>query len=135
MAKSNEQTEDKKPPVLQKAVAKVADGVNKWWEELRIGDGHAAAMGRLGLAELRQALSHGHGSVEQPTGPGIFGAPTQGEIAEARDGPGAGSNQEGRKSTLSLAELRGYAAKKAMEAEKRMEHQNDRDRQRGGIER
>ncbi len=97
-----------------------------------IGKGHAAAMGRLGLAELRQALSFGHGSVEQPTPPGIFGSPTQGEIAEARGGPGAGPEQE---SKLSLADLRKFAEERAKAAEARMNEQGrDQQRKRGGME-
>ncbi len=96
-----------------------------------IGKGHAAAMGRLGLAELRQALSFGYGSVEQPTPPGIFGSPTQGEIAEARGGPGAGPEQEGR---LSLDDLRKFADERAKAAEARMNEQGrERQRERGGM--
>src|SRR5579875_2294617 len=97
-----------------------------------MGKGHAAAMGRLGLAELRQALSFGHGSIEQPTPPGIFGSPTQGEIAEARGGPGVGPEQESR---LSLDDLRKFADERAKAAEARMNEQGrDQQRKRGGME-
>lgn len=129
MAKAREQANEQKPTLL----GKLAEGVKNWWENLHIGNGHAAGMGRLGLAELRQAASYGHGSVEQPTGPGIFGAPTQGEIAEAREGPGAGPNQEG-KGTMKLEKLLEIAAQKIKEASHSLEHQNDQKREHSGRE-
>ena len=108
----------------------------------KIGDGHAAGMARLGLAELRQAVSFGHGSVEQPTGPGIFGAPTQGEIAKAREGPGSGLEQEqpqtansNAQGTLSMADLKAHAAARSEAAAHRMDQQHDNQHQRGGNER
>src|SRR5213080_2768770 len=42
------------------------------------------AMGRLGLAELREAVSLG-GNVAQPTPLGMYGTLTPGEVGEARD--------------------------------------------------
>lgn len=99
-----------------------------------VGNGHLTAMGRLGLAELRQAFSFGAGSVEQPTPPGIFGSPTQGEIAQARGGPGSGPEQEAPQKKLSMDDLRAYADARAKEAEQRMEHGRQRERERGGME-
>lgn len=87
------------------------------------GTGHLQGMVRLGMAELRQAASFGPGSVEQPTPPGIYGSPTQGEIASARGGPGAGPEQEGK---MSLDDLRGYAKDRAKEAEQKMDRGQDR---------
>jgi len=107
-------------------LGRLGAAVGKWWDELHIGDGHASGMGRLGLAELRQALSYGQGSVEQPTAMGVFGSPTQGEIADARNGPGKGPNQEGR-STLTLDDLRAFAAQKSKQPEQATEQQRHRD--------
>ena len=54
----------------------------------KIGEGHAAAMGRLGLAELRNAMNPSRESVAT-TDMGLYGAATPGEIADARrDEPG-----------------------------------------------
>ena len=53
--------------------------------EGKIGDGHAAAMGRMGLAELRSAL-YPESNVAQPSAEyGVFGKPTPGETADARE--------------------------------------------------
>ena len=49
----------------------------------KIGEGHAAAMGRLGLAELRNAMNPSRESVADKE-VGLYGTATQGEIAEAR---------------------------------------------------
>ena len=49
-----------------------------------IGTGHASAMFRLGLKELRE-LGNLHGSnIAQPTEMGLFGTKTPGEVAAAR---------------------------------------------------
>ena len=49
----------------------------QWWQELRIGDGHAAAMGRLGFKELAQALPAFPESTIRPVEePGVAGNPT-----------------------------------------------------------
>jgi len=74
----------------------------------KIGEGHLAAMGRLGLKELRNALNPSRESVAD-TEIGLVGTLTQGEIAEARGGPGQGPEQESPGSTLSLDDLRAYA--------------------------
>src|SRR5579864_6833774 len=95
------------------------------------GAGHVGAMARLGLKELRNAVNPSRESVAD-TEIGLYGTLTQGEIAEAREGPGTGPDQEGRRDTISLAELRRFADQKAKEAEHRMEHQNDHQL---GIER
>jgi hypothetical protein len=71
----------------------------------KIGAGHAAAMGRLGLKELRNAASPSRESVADSE-IGLYGTQTQGEIAAARDGPGSGAEQESPNKTLSLDDLR-----------------------------
>ncbi len=50
----------------------------------KIGEGHADAMLRLGLKELRNALNPSRESVAD-TEIGLYGTKTQGEIAESRD--------------------------------------------------
>lgn len=74
----------------------------------KIGDGHVAAMARLGLKELRNALNPSRESVAD-TEIGLYGTQTQGEIAEARGGPGQGPDQE----SMSLDELRAYAKERS----------------------
>lgn len=58
----------------------------------KIGDGHVRAMAKQGLEELRAVLYPGS-NIAQPTGYGIFGKETPGEVAMQRDGPEA--DQEG----------------------------------------
>ena len=50
-----------------------------------IGDGHAAAMARLGLRELRE-LGNPGGNMAQPSEYGLYGTMTPGEVAESRRG-------------------------------------------------
>lgn len=53
-------------------------------EEPKIGAGHAAAMLRLGLKELRAAAFHPESNVAQPSEYGLYGTRTPGEVAESR---------------------------------------------------
>src|SRR4051794_7231390 len=63
----------KKPSLRERAV----EAVKKWWEELRIGDGHVKAMGRLGFHELTQTLAAFPDSNVRPIEePGVAGNPT-----------------------------------------------------------
>lgn len=76
----------------------------------KIGEGHAAAMGRLGLKELRNAFTPARESVADNE-IGVFGTATQGEIADARgETDHAGMNGNG----LSLDDLRAYAKQLAL---------------------
>ena len=63
----------------------------------KIGEGHMAAMGRLGLKELRNAVNPSRDSVAD-TEFGLYGTATQGEIAQARGnekgGQGLDAHQE-----------------------------------------
>jgi hypothetical protein len=88
----------------------------------KIGEGHAAAMFRLGLKELRNAATPSRESVADSE-IGLYGSATQGEIADARGGPGAGPEQE----TLTLDQLKEYAELKKKEAERNKERGHDRD--------
>jgi hypothetical protein len=98
----------------------------------KIGDGHAAAMMRLGLKELRNAFNPSRESVADSE-IGLYGTQTQGEIAEARGGPGQGPEQESADKTLSLDDLRGQAEQRGRDDDRSKE--NDRDQERGGMER
>lgn len=101
----------------------------------KIGEGHLAAMGRLGLKELRNAINPSRESVADQE-IGIYGSLTQGEIADARDGPGKGSNQESRTANVSLDDVRAYA-KELAQAEDRSTEQGKeqvQDRDRGDLE-
>src|SRR5260370_37672236 len=105
--------------------------------ERKIGEGHASAMFRLGLKELRNALNPSRESVADNE-IGLYGTETQGEIAKARRGPGQGPEQEG--ATLSLDDIRAYA-KELSQAEDRGREQGKeqgkeqtQERDRGGRE-
>lgn len=102
--------------------------------ERKIGEGHAAAMFRLGLKELRNALNPSRESVADNE-IGLFGTQTQGEIAQARKGPGQGPEQEST-GTVSLDDLR-VQAKELSQAEDRSRQQGKeqaQERDRGGRE-
>ena len=94
----------------------------------KIGEGHAGAMFRLGLKELRNALNPSRESVADQE-IGLYGTQTQGEIAQARRGPGqgpeqeSGARQESPVATLSLDDIRAYA--------KELSEAQDRNRQQG----
>ncbi|MGL4550589.1 MAG: hypothetical protein ACRC33_05335, partial [Gemmataceae bacterium] len=75
----------------------------------KFGEGHAAAMARLGLAELRNAANPSKESVADKD-MGLYGSATQGEIAQARKGPGDGPEQE------SMADLKAAAQEKVQES-------------------
>ena len=78
MAKAEEAPEQK--GLLDKMI----DGLKQKWDGLYIGEGHAAAMGRLGLAELRNAFDPTKETVSDRDF-GLYGSATQGEIADARE--------------------------------------------------
>ncbi len=106
--------------------------------ERKIGEGHVAAMARLGLKELRNALTPSRESVADNE-IGLYGTQTQGEIAQARGGPGQGPEQEST-ATVSLDDLRAYA-KELSQAEDRSKQQGKeqgkeqaQERDRGGRE-
>jgi hypothetical protein len=106
----------------------------------KIGEGHVAAMARLGLKELRNALNPSRESVADNE-IGLYGSQTQGEIAQARKGPGHGPEQEQKEekelkgNSLSLDDLRAYAKElsqaedrsRQQEQGKEQAHERDRD--------
>ncbi len=91
--------------------------------ERKIGAGHLAAMARLGLKELRNAVNPSRESVAD-TEIGLFGTLTQGEIAQARGGPGQGHEQE----SLSMDDLRKAAKERSQRDDRGKDHGHDRDR-------
>lgn len=59
----------------------------------KIGAGHASAMFRQGLAEIRGAL-YNEGTVAQPTQLGIYGTKTPGEVQHEREASVLGPPQD-----------------------------------------
>src|SRR6266852_2682887 len=96
------------------------------------GEGHAAAMLRLGLKELRNAFNPSRESVADSE-IGLYGTQTQGEIAEARGSPGQGPELESADTTLSLDDLRQDAEKRGRDDDGSKE--NDRAQEHSGLER
>jgi len=92
----------------------------------KIGEGSLAAMGRLGLKELRNAINPSKDSVADSE-LGMYGTATQGEIATARSGAGEGPEQE----SLTMDGLRADAREKSNEKERGTEIP---ERHRGGRE-
>jgi hypothetical protein len=62
----------------------------------KIGAGHAEAMFRQGLAELRAAAGFSESNVAQPPQYGLYGTKTPGEVAEARKADERDLNEEPR---------------------------------------
>lgn len=75
----------------------------------KLGAGHAAAMGRLGLKELRNAFNPSKESVADAE-LGLYGTPTPGQIDSALKG-------DGQDQTLSMDDLRIQAQEKSNEVE------------------
>jgi hypothetical protein len=85
-----------------------------------IGDGTLGAMARLGMQELRNAVSLGPESVEAPTPYGMYGNITPGEVSQER-----AANEEPQpeqSAPSSMDELRAYAEARSAEASQAMEH-------------
>ena len=80
----------------------------------KIGAGHAQAMFRLGLKELREIASFHGSNIQQPGEYGLYGTRTPGEVAEAREI--SGKDLEEEKSVL---------AERMREAESREDHERD----------
>ena len=87
------------------------------------------AMARLGLKELRNALNPSRESVADSE-IGLYGTATQGEIADARGGPGQGPEQESPSEKLSLDNLRAAAKEQNTLSERGQEREQDREAER-----
>ena len=72
-----------KPGLLRQAWDKLQQAVEA--DRKKWGGMTAGAMGRLGLAELRELFSPG-GNIAQQTPYGMYGTLTPGEVGAARDG-------------------------------------------------
>ena len=94
------------------------------------GAGHLGAMFRLGLKELRNALNPSRESVADSE-IGLAGTLTQGEIADARGGPGKGPEQESRGGTMSLEDFRAYAKEVLQSEEKGKEQGKEQGNEQG----
>jgi len=99
----------------------------------KIGEGHMAAMARLGLKELRNAVNPSRESVADNE-IGLFGTATQGEIAEARGGPGQGLEQEST-GTIRLADLRAYANELSQAEDRSREQGKEQSKEQGKEQR
>src|ERR1700678_3002478 len=82
--------------------------IKEGWENLRIGDGHASAMTRLGIAELRNAFNPSRESVADRD-MGLYGSATPGQVDQSRQEVGNGPGRD------SLAEIRVAAQEKSKE--------------------
>ena len=102
----------------------------------KIGEGHLAAMTRLGLKELRNALNPSRESAADYE-IGLYGTATQGEIANARGEPGMGAEQESLADIKGLDDLRAYAREHAQSQDRTMEasREHGQDRDQNGHER
>ena len=87
------------------------------------GAGSLAAFARLGLKELRNAINPSRDSIADVE-IGMYGTQTQGEIAQARAGPGLGPEEESPQKTT-LDEMRQETADKSRASER------DRGRDKG----
>lgn len=93
----------------------------------KMGEGHAQAMARLGLKELRNAMNPSRESVAD-TEIGLYGTQTQGEIAQARGSKtGLDAEEEKPQGKTSLAALRQEAQEK--EPDHGLGQQQAKDRQ------
>src|ERR1700722_7837945 len=101
-------------------------------KDRKIGEGHASAMARLDLKELRNAANPSRESVADAE-MGLYGTQTQGEIAQARGGPGQGHEQESTDRPLSLNDLRQEAEKRSRDDYRGKEQ--DRGKEREDLER
>ena len=106
-------------------MADVIGAMKEWWDDLHVGDGTLGASARLGLSELRNAVSLGADSVEAPTPYGMYGAITPMEVSDARTGNE--EPQPEQAAPASMDELRAYAEAQAAEASQGMEQQQGRE--------
>lgn len=88
----------------------------------KIGEGHASAMFRQGLRELRGAL-YPESNIAQPPDYGVFGNRSPGEQAAARRPEAVEFDQEGANSRGSILEekMRQVEARESREPEKSLE--------------
>lgn len=133
---------DKTMDTVRQSVGEGLAEAKRAFADFTIGKGHASAMGRLGLTELRNALdpsSDGQGISDSEIG--ILGTATQGEIARGRaedegtvhgfqnheeEGPREestvhGNREEGNSSLLSQAEVKAVQTTRSVAPEQEVE--------------
>jgi hypothetical protein len=130
--------------MLRDAVEAAGGVLQKAWGAVpRVGDGHAMGMVRLGFKELAHgmlpAFPPGQQIIDQP---GLFGNPTQGEVAKDRQQEGLrlDGNEEPVRSgpnanmfvSDEMAEALGERSREP--AQPRQERAQERTRERGGRE-
>jgi hypothetical protein len=86
--------------------------------ETKIGAGHASAMFRQGLRELRASL-YPESNIAQPSEYGIAGTLTPGEVAEARGSNNQNLEQEGPKNESVLESRMRQAERNGPEREEK----------------
>lgn len=102
-------------------------------QQVPIGTTHLMGMLRKGLSEIAQYLpAFNQAGMQTIEDVAIWPNQTQGEIAQARGGPGSGPEQEAPQQKMTLDDLRAYAKERAQEAEQHMERGMERDS--GGME-
>jgi hypothetical protein len=105
MTKEDELAKSQKPGLASRAI----EGLKDAWQDLRIGDGHLEAMGRLGLKELRNAFDPSRGQSVADQELGLYGTATQKEINADR------SEGEAQKEPLSVEKLRAEAEERSQQ--------------------
>lgn len=97
----------------------------------KIGAGHAGAMGRLGLAELRGSMYTESNVAQQPQY-GLYGTRTPGEVAEARRPDERDMDEEHSRESIIEDRLRQaeMSVEKDHTKEKEMEHEREREAER-----
>jgi hypothetical protein len=88
----------------------------------KFGEGHVAAMGRLGLQELRNAANPSRESVSG-TEMGLYGTATQLEVNQDRGNAGNAGT--------SMNDMRAEAQAKTQEQEKAQEQEKGQEQSRG----
>jgi hypothetical protein len=141
--------EEKKPGLVQQlrgsAVAKAIDKAIEKTDTF-LGPSGKAWLAN-GLDELRQAVALGTEQVQAGNNPGLWGTITTGEatyerMAGAKDaaqtleatGEVPGMQRAAAAGKMTMEQFYQHAAVKAQEAASRMDHQNDHQRERGGLE-
>jgi hypothetical protein len=93
----------------------------------KFGAGHANAMARLGLAELRAAVVFSESNVVQPSPYGIYGTKTPGEVQNERGGSSrdAGDAPPRRYSKAEVSSTRRHQGKDKIESHSNRSESNE----------
>lgn len=91
----------------------------------KLGAGHASAMFRQGLSELRAAFYPQGSNIAQPTEHGMYGTKTPGEVMEEKQGENRDPNE--KPSVLKDRMLKMVGAYDSRDPEYRKEPERDRE--------